>query len=156
MTDVEQARARFQELRERKHQVTPAELDELWAQLPPVPAEEILGRWQGDEFSTGHPLNGQLAAARWYGKEFCSLTDAKPLLCRDEHGELYSNVEAGQGEASLWNIEFRGEVTATMVYDGQPIFDHFKRVDERTLLGIMNGKHTQPTGAHFYFFLERA
>jgi Domain of unknown function (DUF4334) len=44
------------------------------------------------------------------------------------------------GEASLWLEEFRGEVTATMVYDGAPIHDHFKVVDDRTLMGIMNGK----------------
>ncbi|MCK2243544.1 MULTISPECIES: DUF4334 domain-containing protein [unclassified Crossiella] len=157
MTNVERAQVRFQELRDRKDKVTAAELDELWAELPTVSATEILGRWRGDEFVTGHPLNGQLAAAGWYGKEFHSLTDAKPLLCRDEHGELYSNIEAGKGEASLWNVEFRGEVTATMVYDGQPIFDHFKRVDQHTLLGVMNGKQVlAPTGDHFYFFLERA
>ena len=34
------------------------------------------------------------------------------------------------GEASLWLEEFRGEVTATMVYDGAPIHDHFKVIDE--------------------------
>ena len=27
-----------------------------------------------------------------------------------------------------------------MVYDGQPIHDHFKRVDDDTVMGIMNGK----------------
>jgi len=59
------------------------------------------------------------------------------------------------------NIEFRGESTATMVYDGQPIFDHFKRVDENTLMGIMNGKSlpggvTFPDGEPlFTFVLER-
>ena len=46
----------------------------------------------------------------------------------------------GKGEASLWMEEFRGEVTATMVYDGQPIHDHFKIVDDNAVMGIMNGK----------------
>jgi hypothetical protein len=59
------------------------------------------------------------------------------------------------GEASLWMIEFRGEVTATMVYDGRPVFDHFKMVDDRTLMGIMNGKAVTYRGKHFYFSLER-
>ena len=45
-----------------------------------------------------------------------------------------------KGEASLWLEEFRGEVTATMVYDGAPIHDHFKMVDDDTAMGIMNGK----------------
>jgi hypothetical protein len=43
-----------------------------------------------------------------------------------------------------------------MVYDGQPVFDHFKRVDDNTLMGIMNGKKLRPSGNFFYFLLERA
>ena len=53
---------------------------------------------------------------------------------------------------------FVGEVTATMVYDGAPIFDHFKKVDDSTLMGIMNGKSALVLdgGQHYYFLLERA
>lgn len=147
---------KYRQLR-AQDKVTAAELDQLWAVLPTVPAAEILGRWQGTPFDTGHPINQLLASARWYGKDFRSLTEAVPLLCRDEQGELYSFVAAGNGEASLWNVEFRGEVTATMVYDGRPILDHFKRVDADTLFGIMNGKDVlTANGEHFYFSLERA
>jgi hypothetical protein len=48
-------------------------------------------------------------------------------------------------------------VTATMVYDGVSIFDHFKKVDEQTLMGIMNGKSKLvfDNGQHYYFLLER-
>lgn len=93
----------------------------MWAALETVAAEEILGEWKGDDFATGHRLHEKLFASRWYGKTFNSVEDAKPLICRDEDGNLYSDVKSGNGEASLWNIEFRGEVTATMVYDGAPI-----------------------------------
>ncbi|MFH8803386.1 DUF4334 domain-containing protein [Streptomyces sp. NPDC017936] len=153
--DVLEARARFQELRERDGLVDPAELDEIWAALATVRPEEILGEWKGGEFATGHPLNGMLAKAGWYGKTFASVHDVKPLMCRDEKGELYSDHELGKGEASLWTVEFRGETTATMVYDGQPVLDHFKRVDDTTLMGIMNAKGVPPQGPFYYFFLER-
>lgn len=153
--DVLEARARFQELRENDGPVDPAELDEIWAALAAVRPEDILGEWKGGEFETGHPLNGMLAKARWYGKTFASVHDVKPLMCRDEQGGLYSNQELGKGEASLWTVEFRGETTATMVYDGQPVFDHFKRVDDATLMGIMNAKGVPPEGPFYYFFLER-
>ncbi len=43
-----------------------------------------------------------------------------------------------------------------MVYDGQPIFDHFKRVDDTTLMGIMNGKEFPEDGPFFCFILEYA
>lgn len=35
-------------------------------------------------------------------------------------------------------IECRGEVTAALTYDDQPVLDHFKQVDETTVLGVMN------------------
>jgi len=52
-------------------------------------------------------------------------------------------------------VEFRGESTATMVYDGQPVLDHFKRVGEDTLLGIMNGRGVRDQGHYYYFRLDR-
>ncbi|MCK9903331.1 DUF4334 domain-containing protein [Frankia sp. Cpl3] len=134
-----------------------AELDALWAQLAPVDARDILGQWRGFAFPTGHRLEKVLARSRWYGKRFVALDDVQPLLCVGENGELISDVEAGRGEASLWNVEFRGEVTATMVYDGMAVLDHFKSVDDRTLMGIMNGKPglVLDGGKNFYFGLER-
>jgi hypothetical protein len=63
----------------------------------------------------------------------------------------------GGGLASLWDVAFRGEVTATMVYDALPVLDHFKVVDDRTVMGIMNGK-LEPvfgTADPYYFWLER-
>lgn len=154
---LDTAQARFDALRARRSGVSPQELDALWAELPTVRAEEILGYWLGAGFATGHRLNEALRTHRWHGKTFHSLTRAQPLVCRDVEGRLFSNVELGKGEASLWNVEFRGEVTATMVYDGQPILDHFKRVDDQTLLGIMNGTSelVLDQGEHFYFLLER-
>lgn len=46
-----------------------------------------------------------------------------------------------------------------MVYDGQPTHDHFKKIDENAVMGIMNGKKVLDTstgvGRYFYFYLER-
>ena len=153
--NLDDARTAFTRLRGSESSVSPAELDEVWAALETVAAEEILGEWKGDDFATGHRLHEKLSASRWYGKTFNSVEDAKPLICRDEDGNLYSDVKGGNGEASLWNIEFRGEVTATMVYDGAPIFDHFKKVDDTTVMGIMNGKGGVVDGRHLYFYLDR-
>lgn len=153
------SRTRFTDLTQRTGPIPDAELDELWATLSPVGIEEILGEWKGAEFRTGHRANGLLEKGRWFGKTFVSATDAKPLICLDEHGNTFSNTEWMKGEASLWMEQFRGEVTATMVYDGVPIHDHFKKVDDDTLMGIMNGKgaldFSSGTGRHLYFHLQR-
>lgn len=152
MTD---ARKKFAELTERTEQIPDAELDAFWATLEPASLEFMIGEWQGGEFVTGHRMNGGLAKAKWFGKTFVSAADVKPLICLDDNGNKFSNVEMGMGEASLWREEFRGELTATMVYDGQPIHDHFKVIDANAVMGIMNGKSVLDNGRYFYFYLER-
>lgn len=154
----EVARQKFCELRRRKGHIPPKELDEVWAALETVRIDEIIGSWAGSSFDTGHESLQALEGLRWHGKQFNSPLDAKPLICYDTEGKLYSNTEISQGEASLWMVEFRGEVTATMVYDARPVFDHFKKVDDNTLIGIMNGKEDvilDKHGQHFYFILDR-
>ncbi|MFG3115379.1 DUF4334 domain-containing protein [Streptomyces sp. NPDC048197] len=154
--DIEQARARIADIRAAGERVTADELDQLWAVLETVRPEEILGSWQGSAFLTGHHVEDMLEQAKWHGKRFHSASEVQPLICRDDNGELFSHTELGNGEASLWMVEFRGESTATMVYDGRPILDHFKRVDDDTLMGVMNGRGVMDSqGHHFYFVLER-
>ncbi|ALG86301.1 DUF4334 domain-containing protein [Gordonia phthalatica] len=133
----------------------PADLDAIWAALPTVRVDELIGAWRGGELPSGHPMDGQLAVVKWHGKRFDSWHDVKPMVCVDDDGNLYSNTEIGKGEASAWMVEFRGESTASMVYDGQPVIDHFKRVDDVTLMGIMNGKTSLVRDRHFYFFLVK-
>lgn len=150
------ARKKFTEFKERSGDIADSELDEFWAELKPASIEEMLGEWKGGEFQTGHKMNGQLEKAGWFGKTFKSASDVQPLVCLDADGNKFSNVAMGKGEASLWLEDFRGEVTATMVYDGQPVHDHFKKIDERAVMGIMNGKGVRDNGKYYYFYLERA
>lgn len=157
---MELARKRFIEFKERSGDIPDDELDAFWADLAPATLDEMIGEWKGGEFQTGHKMNGQLEKARWFGKTFKSVTDVQPLVCLDADGNKFSNKEMGKGEASLWLEGFRGEVTATMVYDGQPVHDHFKKIDDDAVMGIMNGKGVldfqDGVGRFYYFFLERA
>jgi hypothetical protein len=47
---------------------------------PPVPVEEMLGRWRGSGVPTGSPLDGLLESYGWYGKEFLDAETVHPLL----------------------------------------------------------------------------
>ncbi|MBM9461389.1 DUF4334 domain-containing protein [Nocardioides sp. zg-536] len=148
---------RFDALRAAED-AAPADLDALWSELSTVTVPEMLGAWRGGDFATGHVLSDVLRKIRWHGKRFEGPLVAVPLVCRDEAGELYSNTKAaGGGEASLWEVGFRGETTATMVYDNLPVLDHFKKVDDDTVMGIMNGKLDSAFGIAdlYYFWLER-
>jgi hypothetical protein len=150
------ARARFTDFKQRSDAISDTELDQYWATLAPATIDGMIGEWMGGEFVTGHKMNGQLEKAGWFGKTFKSAADVQPLVCLDADGNKFSNVAMGKGEASLWLEDFRGEVTATMVYDGQPVHDHFKRIDDDAVMGIMNGKGVLDAGRYYYFFLERA
>ena len=145
----------FAELTARDGKIPEAELDALWSTLKPATVDFMIGDWRGGAFDTGHRLIGSLEAARWFGKSFVSPHDVKPLICLDEDGNKFSNVDLGNGEATLWVEEFRGELVATMVYDGQPLHDHFKVVDDNAVMGIMNGKGALDGDRFLYFYLER-
>jgi hypothetical protein len=106
--------------------------------LPPVALEEMLGEWDGEVVRTGHPGEAQLGGLRWLGKTFRSRDDVDPMVCAGADGGR--EASAIMGPASLRMVEFRGVVTATMCYDKHPIFDHFRRVDEDTVLGVMDRK----------------
>ncbi|MET0475317.1 MAG: DUF4334 domain-containing protein [Mycobacterium sp.] len=153
------ARKTFAAFTERADEIPDAELDAFWATLEPTTIEFMIGEWKGGEFATGHRSNGFMKRLNWFGKTFSSASDAKPLVCLDADGNKFSDVEDMKGEASLWLEEFRGEVTASMVYDGRPVHDHFKKVDENTVVGIMNGKgaldDSSGSPRHLYFYLER-
>jgi GXWXG protein/uncharacterized protein DUF4334 len=151
---------KFQQLKKQHTIADDKTITDLFDSLETVTCKEILSKWKGGGFDTGHWLLQALADMKWYGKWFLSESDAKPLLCEDETGRLFSN-KAMRGEASLWMMEFRGKVSATVVYDGEPLFGHLRKVDDNTLLGIVNGKTLSlgwdvvQNGRHQYFYLER-
>lgn len=149
------ARKTFTEFTSRSGEIPDADLDAFWETLEPATIDFMIGEWKGGEFATGHRANGFMKTLNWFGKTFHSAADAKPLVCLDADGNKFSNVEAMNGEASLWLEEFRGEVTASMVYDGRPVHDHFKKVDANAVMGIMNGKDALDGTRHLYFYLER-
>ncbi|MDK4741226.1 DUF4334 domain-containing protein [Rhizobium sp. CNPSo 3464] len=54
--------------------------------------------------------------------------------------------------ASLRPMFFRGKTSAAMVYDGQPIIDHFRKIDDDRLLGAMV---VGGDSRHYFFVLTR-
>ncbi|WES64067.1 alcohol dehydrogenase catalytic domain-containing protein [Microbacter sp. GSS18] len=132
------------------------ELATLWDILPAVRAADLTGLWRGTGIDTGHPTQQVLERSGWFGKNFVDAEHVQPIVCRDDAGELYADVRlAGDAGAWLADASHRGKVTATMAYDNKPIHDHFVRVDEHTLLGVMAGRGTLDHGLPYYFVLER-
>ncbi|MDJ1176882.1 DUF4334 domain-containing protein [Roseofilum capinflatum] len=120
--------------------------------------------WYGKEFinaETVHPLlfldgQGQLIkvapyarAMEWVGKiPKTNLGMIRPLF-----NLTSALLKTEKSQARLRMMEYRNKVSATMIYDYLPINDSFRKIDDRTVLGVMDFKSLpQP----FFFVLQRS
>lgn len=62
-------------------------------------------------------------------------------------------VATARPAARLRPLDFAGQVSAAMVYDRLPIIDHFRRIDDTRVLGLMDYRNMP---APFFFLLSRA
>ncbi|WP_232725369.1 DUF4334 domain-containing protein [Bacillus sp. FJAT-44742] len=165
----------------KRSDLTEKEVTSFFKRLECVDRTFMHGTWKGRELKTNHPLNGSLEAVPWYGKRFINNEDVHPLVFQKKSGMLY-NVNPGllplqlplekvpekvmrksfpffspllhtaESKARLRMIENHGKLTAAMIYDQHPIQDLFKKVDDNTVLGMMDFKKEQKP---FFFILER-
>ncbi|MBF0689054.1 MAG: DUF4334 domain-containing protein [Cellulomonas sp.] len=76
-----------------------------------------------------------------------------PALAASVFRVLRPVVTTTRPQARLRVVEHRGVTSAAMVYDRLPVIDAFRRVDDRTVLGVMDVRDDpQP----YVFVLERA
>ncbi|WP_203294718.1 DUF4334 domain-containing protein [Maricaulis parjimensis] len=157
--------------------VSGADALSLFDNLPPADEAFMIGSWKGEGFATGHPMDGLLESAGWYGKQFVDRNSVHPLLYTTEDGREVFAVDparldfnrSGNSSAHLgaWRdkleteaftarlrmTEYRGALCATMIYDARPINDVFKRVNDDTALGIMDMRGLDKP---FFFVLRRS
>lgn len=120
-------------------------------------------RWYGKEFEdpeTVHPLLHQDGRGRLFRVRprptlvYLSLRmpilKSRPFQPMSRLITRFLKTQHSQARARM--IEYRGKVSATMVYDGLPINDHFRKIDEETVLGMMDFKGLEYP---FPFVLQR-
>ena len=145
--------------------------------LPDVKPDELIGAWRGIGMPTGHPLDGLLERLGWRGKRFESDERVDPLIFEPgvaldprwlplalalHWPRLARSAPVSAGfvllrpalrargpTAHLARVAFRGCLSAAMIYDRQPIVDHFRRIDAIRLLGLMQTRSAAP----FFFLL---
>lgn len=118
--------------------------------LDVISDEFMLGEWQGEILPTGHVDESVLLGLDWIGKIFHSRDKVDPMVCIDASGLRVVNPVLGG--AFLCEMVFRGRRTATMVYDKHPISDHFVKVNENCVLGVMDRKGRN---GYLFFLLTR-
>lgn len=130
--------ARFRQFVESTSKVALEDLYAFFDNLEAVDTSFMLGAWEGGVFNTGHPGEQQLAVLSWAGKTFHSDNDVDPIISRTAEGKREANPILGK--ATLRSVRYRGVVTATMVYDQHPVFDHFRKITDSLVLGVMDRK----------------
>ena len=133
---------------------------ELFSQLEPVSVDSMIGLWRVAAFGRSPrdpiaippgpgplPQREGLGMRGLYGKRFVSREDAEPIVCRDEDGSLVASVDFGV--ARLRELWFRGTSSAGMIYDTQPWIDYFRKLDDNTLVAMIDMKGT-PMGTGFF------
>ena len=61
-------------------------------------------------------------------------------------------LKTEKSQARIRMIEYREKVSATMIYDNLPINDIFRKIDDNTVLGLMDFKGMPEP---FFFVLNR-
>jgi hypothetical protein len=75
----------------------------------------------------------------------------KSLPCATVVRALLPLLATRQSHARLRLLQFRGRVTAAMIYDDVPVQDIFRQADADTVLGLMDAKGMEQP----YFFVLR-
>lgn len=129
---------------------TVEELLTLFDQCEAINSEAMLGQWSGGLLPSGHAGEAQLAAMQWVGKNFNDINDVNPIVVAGKgQSRQVSDVMGG---ASLRQVTYRDVTSATMIYDNNPTFDYFRKVDADTVMGVMDHKgDAQP----LFFYLQR-
>lgn len=138
--------------------ISPSELLTLFDALPPLDPETLLGEWSTGGFNTGHPVHGWLRAINWVGITFRSAEDVEPIVVattiRDGEGRARRKWLEEWGNGEVIEAKYRGVVSAALVCDNHPVIDHFRKVSDTVVLGIMSAKMYRDIGL-FFFYLVR-
>lgn len=156
---------------------------QFFDQLESIDLPSMIGLWKGRELRTNHPMDGLLESVNWFGKEFIDSETVHPLVFQKNDGVLYKVnpgfiplslpfdkiprslvkslfsavsplIATEKDKARMRMLEYRGVLSATMIYDQHGMYDMFRKVDDHTVLGVMDMKGRQEESGYF-FVLER-
>ena len=152
MADSKIDKNKFEKIIHKAGVLSCKELDELFAELQPVTADEMIGEWQvGYLFTegTGSKFETFLRylPIKLYGKRFLSKNKVQAWVF-----SLFGIKFGFPGATSiLETIDYRNKVSTSMIYNYLPMIDHFRKIDNSAVMGIMEIKGNLSV----YFYLRK-
>ncbi|KAI9743665.1 MAG: hypothetical protein M1818_002981 [Claussenomyces sp. TS43310] len=149
---AESAVDKFFAIAKNNKDIKETDIAAIFSELEPVAPEVFTGEWKGFGVQTGHPGNEQNVGLKWAGKTFRSPDDVDPFVVYNDAGERVWKEDIGH--ARLREVKYKGVVSTAMIYDTYPIIDHFRRVNDTTIVGAMDTPMMAEAGI-FYFYLTK-
>jgi hypothetical protein len=127
----------------------------------PVDPGEVIGRWRGSGLPTVHPLlfRDRRGRPRPVDPSLAPIGVlrrapglARTALARTGFTVLRPLRTTRRPAARVRAVEFRGVLSAALVYDRLPIVDVLRRVEPGTLLGLMDLRGVEQP---FFFVLRQ-
>lgn len=143
----------FTKLIESKNKASHEELDIFFEGLDSVDINEISGEWvvkyicAREAKTFWEKLIKYFPVFKVYSKDFSDMNNVKAWIFRILKIKFYFPG----ANAILKNINYRGKFSTSMVYKHLPIIDNFRKIDEDTIMGIMEVKGKTA----LYFYLKK-
>lgn len=150
-------------IRELSGSPTQTALADAFDALAPAGVGMLTGFWKADPGYAETPGGRLLIESGWWGARFVDQETVHPLLFRTGDGDgLFAadllrvlallgdgaqdlsarreQVETSAPIGRVRMIEYRGVVTATLVYDQVPVLDYLRVVDNDTMVAAVEGR----------------
>lgn len=144
---------KFEELKHESGFFLCEELDNFFDELDSIAIEEMTGEWRLEYLlteGTGSILEVFLRnfpILKLYGKRFINRNNVKAWI----YSFFGLKFSVPLATAVLRKIEFRGKVSASMIYNYLPMIDYFRKVNDDIVMGIMEIKGK----VSVYFYLTK-
>ena len=136
------------------------QVDALFATLPPVTIEALIGTWRAAYIPRVSGYQ-RVIDMGWYGMRFTDentvdtmlIVDGSDVFAADviklagamtaetrHMSELRSEIETHEPTCCLRMIEHRGALSAAAIYDRQPVIDYFRLIDDNAVVCAAEGR----------------
>ena len=145
-------RLKFEKIILRTGKLSSDELDQFYSELQSVTIDEMIGLWKLGYFFTYRKGNRLEKMIRYfpiklYGKRFKSKNKVQAWIFS------FFGIKFGFPftTAILETVPYRNKESTSMIYNYLPMIDHFRKVDNSTVMGIMEVKGN----LSLYFYLVK-
>jgi len=152
MTDSKIDKNKFEKIIHKAGLLSCKELDDLFAELQPITIEEMIGEWQIGYLITERTGSKFGTLLRYLpikpsGKKFLSKNKVQAWVFS------FFGIKFGFPGATsiLEEIDYRGKVSTSMIYNYLPMIDHFRKIDNTVVMGIMEIKGNLSV----YFYMKK-